>query len=126
MNGQTFRANYDYSLLLLAKQGNVSFPQDPEWNVYNFGTNTSIRIVMKNYYPRNHPMHMHGHNFQVLAEGYGDWDGKITNPNNPQRRDVQLMPGSKGTVVSKTDGAVIVPGTPSYMGTQSCPFPASF
>lgn len=117
MNGQTFRANYNNAILLLANQGNTSYPQDPQWNVYNFGTNNSIRMVVKNYYPRNHPMHLHGHNFQVLAEGYGEWDGKIVNANNPQRRDVQLMPGSQGTVVNPVDGAVIEPGTPSYMGT---------
>lgn len=116
MNGESFRANYDHPLLLLANKGNTSYPDDPQWNVYNFGTNTSIRMVVKNYYPRNHPMHLHGHNFQVLAEGYGDWDGKIVNANNPQRRDVQLMPGSKNTVVNTVDGAVISPGTPSYMG----------
>lgn len=116
MNGQTFRANYDHPILLLANKGNVSYPYDPQWNAYNFGTNTSIRLVVKNHYPRNHPMHLHGHNFQVLAEGYGDWDGKIVNPNNPQRRDVQLMPGSRGTVVNPVDGAVITPGTPSYIG----------
>ncbi len=36
-------------------------------------------------------MHLHGHNFWVLAEGIGAWDGTITNPSNPQRRDTQLM-----------------------------------
>jgi FtsP/CotA-like multicopper oxidase with cupredoxin domain len=36
-------------------------------------------------------MHMHGHEFQVLAEGFGTWDGTITNPSNPMRRDVQYL-----------------------------------
>ena len=119
MNGESFRANYDNPLLLLANKGNISYPQDPQWNALNFGTNTSIRIVVKNHYPRNHPMHLHGHNFQVLAEGFGDWNGEITNPSNPQRRDVQLMPGSINTVVNVTDGAVLSPGTPSYMGKDT-------
>ena len=35
--------------------------------------------------------HLHGHNFQVLAEGYGEWDGSITNPSNPMRRDVHVL-----------------------------------
>ena len=28
----------------------------------------------------------------VLAAGSGTWDGTIVNPNNPQRRDVNLLP----------------------------------
>ena len=36
-------------------------------------------------------MHLHGHQFWVLAEGIGEWDGAITNPSNPQRRDTQIM-----------------------------------
>ena len=37
-------------------------------------------------------MHLHGHNFNVLAEGTGAWDGKtIVHIQNTQRRDVQLL-----------------------------------
>jgi FtsP/CotA-like multicopper oxidase with cupredoxin domain len=83
-------------ILLLANLGNTSYPQDPEWNVYDFGQNTSIRLVVRNFFGTSHPMHMHGHNFFVLSEGLGDWDGTtIVNPTNPQRRDVQMIqPGS--------------------------------
>lgn len=43
-------------------------------------------------------MHLHGHNFQVLAEGTGTWDGTITNPSNPLRRDVvYLQPADVST-----------------------------
>lgn len=67
MNGQPFRANYDHPLLLLAKLGNTSYPYDPQWNVYNFKKNGTIRIIVKNNFPAPHPMHLHGHNFHVLA-----------------------------------------------------------
>ena len=59
-------------------------------------------------------MHLHGHNFQVLAEGFGDWNGSLAHPHNPQRRDVQLIPGSRGTTINAVDGSVIEPGVPSY------------
>ena len=36
-------------------------------------------------------MHLHGHNFNVLAEGTGFWDGTIVNQKNTQRRDVQIV-----------------------------------
>jgi FtsP/CotA-like multicopper oxidase with cupredoxin domain len=52
---------------------------------------------MYNSFPASgHPMHLHGHNFQVLAEGFGTWDGTITNADNPQRRDTQLLTKASG------------------------------
>jgi len=38
-------------------------------------------------------MHLHGHNPYILHEGSGDWDGSIARPDNPLRRDVQLVRG---------------------------------
>jgi FtsP/CotA-like multicopper oxidase with cupredoxin domain len=42
-----------------------------------------------------HPLHLHGHNFWVLAEGMGTWDGTVVRPENPQRRDTHILqPGT--------------------------------
>lgn len=94
MNNIFFRGNYDNPILLLAKLGNTSYPDDPQWNVYNFGSNSSIRIVIRNMGDLAHPMHLHGHTPWVLAEGVGTWDGIVTRPANPARRDVQIMRGA--------------------------------
>ncbi|KAL3419927.1 laccase-1 precursor [Phlyctema vagabunda] len=89
-DGTSFRANFNNPILLLANQGNFSY--QPEWNVKNFGSNKTIRVVVTNRSPVAHPMHLHGHNMQILAEGPGDWDGTtIVRPSNPQRRDVQQL-----------------------------------
>ena len=109
MNGESFRANYDHPILLLANLGNTSYPYDPQWNVYNFGNNNSVRIILKNEIPAAHPMHLHGHNFNVLAEGVGNWDGTITHIQNTQRRDVQLL--QPAAVIN---GAI----SPSYLVIQ--------
>jgi FtsP/CotA-like multicopper oxidase with cupredoxin domain len=91
MNNATQFTDYNHPLLLEAYKGNFSFP-DPRANVYNFGTNKTVRIVLNTVYQSAHPMHLHGHNFQVLAEGPGPWDGKtITNPQNPLRRDTHVQ-----------------------------------
>ncbi|TVY68778.1 oxidoreductase ptaK [Lachnellula suecica] len=91
LGGNTFRANYNQPVLLLANQKNYSYPA--EWNVKNYGTNSSVRVIVNNPGPAAHPMHLHGHNMEILHQGTGNWDGvTITNPNNPQRRDVQLVP----------------------------------
>ncbi|KAL8779317.1 MAG: hypothetical protein Q9213_006997 [Squamulea squamosa] len=91
MNNVSFRANYDAPILLLSAAGNNSYPFSPQWNVYNFQSNSSVRLIVKNHFPALHPMHMHGHNFFVLAEGVGEWDGKITNYPSTTRRDVHIV-----------------------------------
>ncbi|KFX92691.1 hypothetical protein V490_05242 [Pseudogymnoascus sp. VKM F-3557] len=103
-NNQSFRANFDHPILLLAKLGNTSYPDDPQWNVYNFGNSTSIRLILRNRIPIMHPMHLHGHSFWVVAEGVGEWDGVITRPENPQRRDTHII-----------DWGYPSPGKPSYV-----------
>jgi FtsP/CotA-like multicopper oxidase with cupredoxin domain len=93
MNGHSFRANYNQPALLAAQAGNLTeMEQAPDKNVYNFGSNQTIRIIFQNYLPFSHPMHIHGQNMYVLDEGVGSWDGKtIVRPQNPQRRDTQIL-----------------------------------
>lgn len=43
----------------------------------------------------------------VLASGTGSWDGKITNPTNPQRRDVQQV---------QAQGYIVVQFDPTHPG----------
>lgn len=89
INNETFRADYNDPILLEAKLGNLDFPSERQ--VYSFNT-SSVRMIVTNTFTGGpHPMHLHGHNFHVLASGVGQWDGTITNPSNPQRRDVQIL-----------------------------------
>jgi FtsP/CotA-like multicopper oxidase with cupredoxin domain len=89
MNGESFRADYNIDLLSHVKDGNLTF--EPEWNVFDMGEATAVRLTVTNSIPVSHPMHLHGHNFHVLNEGVGAWDGSIINEGNTQMRDVQLM-----------------------------------
>lgn len=90
MNNQTFRINYNNPVLAQAQRGNLTF--EPIQSVHNYGTNSSVRFVVLNYDTQAHPMHLHGHNMQVLSFGFGPWDGTVVRNDNPLRRDVQLMP----------------------------------
>lgn len=92
MNGQNFMADYNHPILNLTYNGNYSYPDNPEWNVYNFGSNETVRIVFQNEVPFAHPMHVHGQNMYVVDEGVGAWDNAtVVRPENPQRRDVQIL-----------------------------------
>jgi FtsP/CotA-like multicopper oxidase with cupredoxin domain len=90
MNNSTFRGDYNDPTLEHVAGGNMTF--EPEWNVFNFGNSSSIRIVLTNTFSHGpHPMHLHGHNFHVLSEGTGAWDGTVVNAGNSQVRDVQIL-----------------------------------
>lgn len=51
VNNSSFHGNYNHPLLLLAQEGNVSYPHDEEWNVYNFGGNRTVRLIINNESP---------------------------------------------------------------------------
>lgn len=94
MANSSFRADYNVNLLEHVISGNRTF--EPQWNVHTYddASKDSVRIVVENNFFLPHPMHLHGHDFNVLASGVGTWDGTITNPSNTQVRDVHLLPGA--------------------------------
>ena len=46
INRQPFRANFNDPLLLLAQEQNTTYP--PESNVYQTGSNQTVRLVVNN------------------------------------------------------------------------------
>ncbi|PSR80685.1 Cupredoxin [Coniella lustricola] len=91
MNNRTQYTDYNMPALRQVAEGNDTFPGVAA-NVYNWGTNKTVRIVVNTVYQSAHPWHMHGHDFQVLAEGPGAWDGDETKfVANPLRRDTHMQ-----------------------------------
>lgn len=102
LNNQSFHANYNHPIANQASKGNLSFPA--EWQVHNYGTNSSIRINLYNPVNATHPWHVHGRDMYVLSEGEGEWDGTtIVNPTNPVRRDTHII-RAFGHLVLQFDG----------------------
>ena len=107
VNDSPFRDNYNDPNLLRAVAGNLSFPTNQ--NVYNFGANETVRLVVYNHFPASHPMHLHGHNMYILTEGFGEYhDDALTAAQlrNPIRRDTQLLQAAADK------------NTPAYMVVQ--------
>lgn len=63
--------------------GVIELPGAHEW-VYLM-INTSIPVA--------HPIHLHGHDFFVLAQGSNPWDGRVQTV-NPPRRDTAMLVGN--------------------------------
>ena len=57
MNNSSFRGDYNQPVLRNVHNGNLTFA--PEWNVHNFGTNSSVRLIIENTFQFGaHPMHV--------------------------------------------------------------------
>ncbi|KAK9579468.1 hypothetical protein V6Z90_007526 [Aspergillus fumigatus] len=89
------------SLKKLAVDEHPDFPPETVPILLDFDTGDWVYFVITNNYtfekvhfPRNltpvmHPMHLHGHDFAILAQGRGEFDPSIVPKlDNPPRRDV--------------------------------------
>ncbi|KAI1379954.1 putative multicopper oxidase [Hypoxylon crocopeplum] len=102
--GVTARVDYNDPTLLRAHDAGSGF--QPDLNVIDYGTNTSIRIIVNNPTPSAHPMHAHGLNMYILAAGSGNYSetNSTLNVINPMRRDVQMV-SANGYIVVQMDTA---------------------
>ncbi|KAI2472274.1 putative multicopper oxidase [Annulohypoxylon bovei var. microspora] len=99
-------AHVDYNDPPLLRAGHAHAQFDPVYNVVNYGTNSSVRIIINNPGPSPHPMHIHGMNMFVLAAGSGSYSPSTTvlNTHNPMRRDVQMVTAN-GFIVVQLDAS---------------------
>ncbi|KAF4540341.1 Multicopper oxidase [Lasiodiplodia theobromae] len=101
-NKTSMRTAWEYPTLMQVADGNttwtrkqqvIQFDQVDEW----------VYIVVHSPFAQDHPMHLHGHDFWVLASGYGNFDSTQTNALqlvNAPRRDVAMMPASGYLVIA--------------------------
>lgn len=70
INDRTFRDDESNPILLLANQKNATNVYNPDWNVYNLGSNKTIRLVVQNEQSAttniSHVRFFFSLNFQIL------------------------------------------------------------
>lgn len=109
-----------------AKQHSLVLPNADEW-VYMYIQTTSNQA---------HPIHLHGHDFWVLAAGWGNYSllaasssGLPLTIENAPRRDVAMVPGNGYLVIAfKTDnpGVSTSPALRSLFHSDGCRRPIDF
>ncbi|KAF2450100.1 multicopper oxidase [Karstenula rhodostoma CBS 690.94] len=63
--------------------------------------NTWIYLAIETTFAVPHPIHLHGHDFFVLAQGDGSYSSTVAlNTTNPPRRDTAMLPASGYLVVA--------------------------
>ncbi|CAN9366429.1 unnamed protein product [Alternaria alternata] len=95
LNSTTFVSEWEDPTLMKIMQGETAFetsnavfllPNANEW----------VYVVISTTLAVPHPIHLHGHDFYVIAQGTGTYtDGETTlNLDNPPRRDTAMLPAS--------------------------------
>lgn len=102
LNGSSLELDWEAPTVLAMLNNETTYPVDynvvqvdrtqgateTEWVVLVIQDNTGFGVT--------HPIHLHGHDFWVLAQDTGMWSGDTSNfvLTNPPRRDVASLPGN--------------------------------
>ncbi|KAB2580441.1 Laccase-1 [Lasiodiplodia theobromae] len=82
---------YDNDTEFTDTSGVVRLDTANEWAVF----------VIDTTMPVPHPIHLHGHDFNILAQGTGTYGSSVAlNLDNPPRRDVALLPAAGYLVIA--------------------------
>ncbi|KAJ5777184.1 hypothetical protein N7520_000430 [Penicillium odoratum] len=74
--------------------GVIELPRKNEW----------VYVVIETSLSVPHPIHLHGHDFYVMAQGTGTYDGEVTSLASPPKRDTAMLPADGHLVIAfKTD-----------------------
>ncbi|THZ08837.1 hypothetical protein D6C93_00326 [Aureobasidium pullulans] len=97
LDGTTFQANWgDATLYNIVN--NDTIPTYSGDLAIETSLGEWVYVIIESPIPLGHPIHLHGHDFYVLAAGYGNYgSGTALNLDNPPRRDVAFMPGDGPT-----------------------------
>ncbi|OCK85973.1 multicopper oxidase [Lepidopterella palustris CBS 459.81] len=97
INGSAMEVNWEKPILQYALDGDTNYP--PNSNIFEMPTANAwyywwIQSVSTNPVQIPHPIHLHGHDFSIVAVGDDVWDGSTTGFSftNPTRRDVATLP----------------------------------
>jgi FtsP/CotA-like multicopper oxidase with cupredoxin domain len=100
MEATTFVSPWDDPTLLQVYNGNTTFnasehvveiPTADEWMYFIISTTNAVP----------HPIHLHGHDFYILAQGTGTYNTSTTlSMTNPPRRDVAMLPSAGYLVIA--------------------------
>jgi FtsP/CotA-like multicopper oxidase with cupredoxin domain len=95
MAGISFVNEWDYPTVLQVAEGNDTWGTDQ--HVIELPTaNEWVYFVISTTFAQAHPIHLHGHDFWVLAQGTGTFDASTVSlaTGNAPRRDVAMLPAS--------------------------------
>jgi len=100
MAATTFLVDWAEPTLMQIYEGNTTF--DTQQHVIELDTADEwVYFIIETTNTVPHPIHLHGHDFYILAQDTGTYSSSTTlNLSNPPRRDVAMLPGSGYLVIA--------------------------
>ncbi|KAN0081885.1 Cupredoxin [Elaphomyces granulatus] len=99
LNNSTMIVEPSNPTLLQVYNNDTSFSSTS--NVFMLPENQWTYVVIETSDNVTHPIHLHGHDFYVLAQGNGTYDSSdISSLTNPPRRDTAMLPATGYLVVA--------------------------
>jgi hypothetical protein len=94
LNSTTLLTDWAAPTLLQVLNGNDTFETNDAVIHLDEG-NEWFYLVIETTLAVTHPIHLHGHDFYILAQGTGTYSSSVSlNLDNPPRRDVAMLPPS--------------------------------
>jgi FtsP/CotA-like multicopper oxidase with cupredoxin domain len=103
VNGQAIDINWSVPSLNYVMNGTYNLPASDNGVVIT--SSGWVYYLIVNESPLPHPVHLHGHDFWVIAVGNGTFNPTYT-LDNPIRRDTHLVQGNNG--VAGTGGYTVI------------------
>lgn len=103
VNNSAIDIDWNKPTLKYVEDGSKSYPANDNVFEINVGAGAWTYWVLHqdpNNPPLPHPIHLHGHDFWVLSQGSGAWDGKTLSLKNPPRRDTATLPAGGHLVLA--------------------------
>jgi FtsP/CotA-like multicopper oxidase with cupredoxin domain len=95
LSGTTFFSQYNDPTLLDIYTNNTVPSYSGNLLVELPDAKEMVYVIIESPIPLPHPIHLHGHDFWILAEGAGSFDSTVLlNLANPPRRDTALLPAA--------------------------------
>lgn len=101
IGGTTFFSEYSDPTLLDIEENGATPDYSGNLLIRAPGKDKMVYVIVETPIPLPHPVHLHGHDFWILAQGPGTYSSNVTlNLVNPPRRDTALMPGAGYLVIA--------------------------
>jgi hypothetical protein len=95
LGGTSFFSEYSDPTLLAIEKNNTTPDYSGNLLIKVPDAQQMVYVIVESPIPLPHPLHLHGHDFWILAEGAGTYSSNTTlNLANPPRRDTALMPAA--------------------------------
>ncbi|EFQ29014.1 multicopper oxidase [Colletotrichum graminicola] len=99
LNNNTFLSDWGYPTVEQIFDGNQNYTAE-QHIVHLDEANSWVHFIIQNPLGLAHPIHLHGHDFWVLAQGTGTYDASVPLQTvDAPRRDVAMLPSSGYLVI---------------------------